>query len=109
MTALGSGLPATLLAVLLIQVFWFFGLHGQIIVNSVFDPIWYSLNDQNLAAYQAGEELPHVVTKQFIDTFIVGIGGSGMTLAVIIVIMVVARVGKCVRWVNWEALQACLT
>ncbi|MDN6729053.1 MAG: PTS cellobiose transporter subunit IIC [Alkalibacterium sp.] len=91
LTALGSGLPATLLAVLLIQVFWFFGLHGQIIVNSVFDPIWYSLNDQNLAAYQAGEELPHVVTKQFIDTFIVGIGGSGMTLAVIIVIMVVAK------------------
>jgi len=91
LTALGSGLPATLLAVLLIQVFWFFGLHGQIIVNSVFDPIWYSLNDENLAAFQAGEELPHIVTKQFIDTFIVGIGGSGMTLAVIIAIFIVAK------------------
>ncbi|WP_218162437.1 PTS sugar transporter subunit IIC [Alkalibacterium sp. 20] len=76
LTALGSGLPATLIAVLLIQVFWFFGLHGQIIINSVFDPIWYSLNDQNLAAFQAGEELPHIVTKQFIDTFIVGTGQS---------------------------------
>lgn len=91
LTALGSGLPATLIAVLLIQVFWFFGLHGQIIVNSVFDPIWYSLNDENLAAFQAGEELPHIVTKQFLDTFIVGIGGSGMTLAVIICIFVVAK------------------
>ena len=91
LTALGSGLPATLIAVLLIQVFWFFGLHGQIIINSVFDPIWYSLNDQNLAAFQAGEELPNVVTKQFIDTFIVGIGGSGMTLAVIIAIFVVTK------------------
>lgn len=91
LTALGSGLPATIIAVLLIQVFWFFGLHGQIIINSVFDPIWYSLNDQNLAAFKAGEELPNIVTKQFIDTFIVGIGGSGMTLAVIIAIFVVTK------------------
>ncbi|MDL4839507.1 PTS cellobiose transporter subunit IIC [Aquibacillus rhizosphaerae] len=91
LTALGSGLPATVVAVLLIQLFWFFGLHGQIIVNSVFDPIWYTLNNQNLAAYQAGEILPNIVTKQFIDTFIVGIGGSGMTLAVILGIFLIGR------------------
>ncbi|WP_138420349.1 PTS cellobiose transporter subunit IIC [Aquibacillus sediminis] len=91
LTALGSGLPATIIAVLLIQLFWFFGLHGQIIVNSVFDPIWYALNDQNLAAFQAGEELPNIVTKQFMDTFIVGIGGSGMTLAVILGIFLIGR------------------
>ncbi|WP_077623618.1 PTS cellobiose transporter subunit IIC [Sediminibacillus massiliensis] len=91
LTALGSGLPATIIAVLLIQLFWFFGLHGQIIINSVFDPIWYALNDQNLAAFQAGEELPNIVTKQFLDTFIVGIGGSGMTLAVIIGIFLIGR------------------
>ena len=91
LTVLGASLPATILAVLLIQVFWFFGLHGQIIVNSVFDPIWYALNDQNLQAFQAGEELPNIVTKQFIDTFIVGIGGSGMTLAVIIGIFIIGK------------------
>ncbi|WP_079478707.1 PTS cellobiose transporter subunit IIC [Halobacillus salinus] len=91
LTALGSGLPATIIAVILIQVFWFFGLHGQIIINSVFDPIWYALNDQNLDAFQAGEELPNVVTKQFIDTFLVGMGGTGMTLAVIILIFIIGR------------------
>ncbi|UFT99149.1 PTS cellobiose transporter subunit IIC [Radiobacillus kanasensis] len=91
LTELGSGLPATIIAVLLIQLFWFFGLHGQIIINSVFDPIWYALNDENLAAFQAGTDLPNVVTKQFIDTFIVGIGGSGMTLAVIIGIFLIGR------------------
>ncbi|MGY4689025.1 PTS cellobiose transporter subunit IIC [Salibacterium sp. K-3] len=91
LTALGGGLPATIVAVLLIQLFWFFGLHGQILVNSVLDPIWYTLNNQNLEAFQAGEELPNIVTKQFIDTFIVGIGGSGMTLAVIIGIFLIGR------------------
>ncbi|WP_026682576.1 PTS cellobiose transporter subunit IIC [Virgibacillus sp. Bac332] len=91
LTELGSGLPATIVAILLIQVFWFFGLHGQIIVNSVFDPIWYALNDQNLSAFQAGTELPNIVTKQFVDSFLVGMGGSGMTLAVIILIFLIGR------------------
>lgn len=91
LTALGSGLPATIVAVIMIQLFWFFGLHGQIIVNSVFDPIWYALNDQNLQAFQAGTELPNVITKQFIDTFLVGMGGSGMTLAVVILLFLIGR------------------
>lgn len=91
LTALGSGLTATIIAVLMIQVFWFFGLHGQIIVNSVFDPIWYALNDQNLQAFQAGTELPNIITKQFIDSFLVGSGGSGMTLSVIILIFIIGK------------------
>lgn len=91
LTKLGSGLAATIVAVLLIQVFWFFGLHGQIIINSVFDPIWYALNEENLQAFQAGTELPNVVTKQFIDTFLVGMGGSGMTLAVVVLIFLIGR------------------
>ena len=92
LTSLGSGLPATIIAVLLIQVFWFFGLHGQIIINSIFDPIWYALNNQNYEAFQSGADvLPNIVTKQFIDTFIVGIGGSGMTLAVLLAIFIVAK------------------
>lgn len=91
LTKLGSGLPATIIAVLLIQLFWFFGLHGQIIVNSVFDPIWYALNEQNLRAFQAGVELPNIVTKQFVDTFLVGMGGTGMTLAIIVGIFLIGR------------------
>lgn len=91
LTKLGSGLAATIVAVLLIQLFWFFGLHGQIIINSVFDPIWFTLNDQNLQAFQAGTELPNVITKQFIDSFLVGMGGTGMTLAVVILIFLIGR------------------
>ncbi|MBS4536310.1 PTS cellobiose transporter subunit IIC [Clostridium sp. D2Q-14] len=91
LTKLGSGLGATIFAILLIQIFWFFGLHGQVIINSVFDPIWFALNDQNLQAFQSGQELPNVITKQFVDTFLVGMGGSGMTLAVIILIFLIGR------------------
>jgi len=89
---LGSGLPATLIAVFCIQLFWFFGLHGQIIVNSVLDPIWRSLSLENLQAYQAGaKHLPHIVNKQFMDTFTVGMGGTGMTLAVVLAIFIFGK------------------
>ncbi len=84
---LGKGLPATLLAILAIQILWFFGLHGQIIVNSVLDPIWNTLSLENLNAFQAGEMLPNIVNKQFIETFTVGLGGTGMTLIVVIAIL----------------------
>lgn len=85
LTGLGSSLPATLLALFFVQFLWFFGLHGQIIVNSVMDPIWNTLMLDNLEAYQAGKELPHIITKPFMETFTVGLGGSGMTLAVVLI------------------------
>ena len=83
LTGLGSSLPATLIALFFVQFLWFFGLHGQIIVNSVMDPIWNTLMLDNLEAYQHGKELPHIITKPFMETFTVGISGSGMTLAVV--------------------------
>lgn len=88
---LGSGLIATIIAVFAIQLLWFFGLHGQIIVNSVLDPIWNSLSLQNYEAVINGGVIPNIVTKQFMETFTVGIGGTGMTLAVVIGILIIAK------------------
>jgi PTS system cellobiose-specific IIC component len=85
LTHLGSGLGPTLIAIFFTQILWFFGLHGQIIVNSVMDPIWNTLAFDNYTATTAGEAPPHIVTKQFIEIFTVGIGGSGMTLIVVII------------------------
>ena len=91
LTGLGSSLPATLLALFLVQFLWFFGLHGQIIVNSVMDPIWNTLMLDNLEAYTAGDPLPHIISKPFLETFTVGLGGSGMTLAVVILMAFVLK------------------
>lgn len=88
---LGSGLAATIVAVFAIQLLWFFGLHGQIIVNSVLDPIWNTLSLQNYEAVVNHTDLPNIVTKQFMETFTVGIGGTGMTLAVVIGILIIAK------------------
>lgn len=85
LTGLGTSLGATLIAVFLIQILWFFGLHGQVIVNSVMDPIWLSTAQDNYAKFTAGsEDLPHIVTKSFMETYTVGMGGSGSTLIVVV-------------------------
>lgn len=91
LTGLGSSLPATLLALFLTQMLWFFGLHGQVIINSVLDPIWQALSLENLEAFKAGQELPHIITKSFMDTFTVGLGGTGMTLMVVVLMAFVMK------------------
>ena len=88
---LGSSIGATLIAIFFIQILWFFGRHGQVLVNSVMDPIWNTLNLQNLEAFQAGQHVPNIVSKSFMETFTVGLGGSGMTLAVVLIMAFVLK------------------
>jgi cellobiose PTS system EIIC component len=87
LVGLGSGIIPTLIAIFFIQILWFFGLHGQIIINSVMDPIWNTLQIENLNAYTAGEPIPHIISKPFMEIYTVGMGGTGMTLAVVIAIL----------------------
>lgn len=103
LVGLGSGLPATIAALFLAQFLWFFGLHGQIIVNPVMDPIWNTLMLENYEAYKVGDKLPHIITKPFMEVFTVGLGGSGMTLALIVLMAFVIK-NKQIRDVGRLAL-----
>lgn len=91
LVSLGSGFAATIVEVFFMQFFWFFGLHGTIIINSIMDPIWMTLMSEQFAAFQAGEPLPYIVTKPFMEVFCVGMGGTGVTIAVIISLVVFTR------------------
>ena len=90
LTNLGSSLPATIIAVVLAQLLWWFGVHGQAVVNSVMDPIWNTLAIENYAAYSAGAHIPHIVCSTFMGIFPL-IGGNGMTLGIILVALFIAR------------------
>ena len=85
---LGASLPATILVVALTQGFWWFGIHGTILVNSVVDPIHAALSLENFAAYQNGTEIPNIVCSTFMGVF----ATSGMILAIAIAsIIFIAR------------------
>jgi len=87
LVGLGSGIIPTLIAIFATQILWFFGLHGQIIINSVMDPIWNTLAIENLESYTKTGEVHHIISKPFMDIYTVGMGGTGMTLAVVVAIL----------------------
>lgn len=48
------------------RVLWFFGVHGTSVILAVLMPIMAMNSVENLAAYNAGAEIPHVLTNSFI-------------------------------------------
>ncbi|MDF2558103.1 MAG: cellobiose transporter subunit [Bacillales bacterium] len=87
---LGGSLGGTLVAVMAIQLLWSCGLHGASIVGGIMGPIWLKFTADNLAAYEAGKEIPNVISQQFIDLFVY-IGGSGATLALVFAMIFFAK------------------
>lgn len=83
-------LPAALLVAFFNHFLWVFGLHGTNILEGITHPIFTPLLERNVAAYAAGEVIPHIVTKQFFDTYIY-LGGSGATLGLLIAIFIMSK------------------
>jgi len=72
------------------QLLWFFGLHGSNILEPVMQTLYLPAIEANMAAFQAGTTIPHIVTKQFFDAF-VHMGGSGTTIALIAAIYMASK------------------
>ena len=89
---LGNNIFGTLIAILLNSLFWFVGIHGGNVVNSILNPIWLMNSDANRILFQADNaaELPHIITAQFMDNYVY-MGGGGATIGLVIVIAIIAR------------------
>lgn len=70
LTSLGSSLPASVILVIVIQILWFMGLHGQNIVGAVMNPIWTTTMVANLTATQNHQAPQYIFTGQFFTGFI---------------------------------------
>ncbi len=78
-----NSLPAILGAILLSQLLWFNGIHGDNIVGGILSPVFLSNISVNAAAYAAGGKVPNLFTQPFWD-FYLCIGGSGATIGLVI-------------------------
>lgn len=63
--SLGGSIWSVCIALLIMQILWVFGIHGAIVVLAVIRPIMTALDLENLAAYEAGDALPNLVTGSF--------------------------------------------
>lgn len=90
----GGGLVGTLLLVFGIHIFWFFGIHG----GNVMDSIMVSAFGENLVHNTSQYALNHdafneqldIISKDFLDTFVF-MGGAGTSLCIIIAVLIIAR------------------
>lgn len=66
LTALGSNIVAAMVIVAVIEFFWFFGIHGVMVVMPILMAVFYAPQVANMEAYNAGTALPYLFTFGFI-------------------------------------------
>lgn len=70
--------PFTFVILLVLcNLLWFFGIHGGMVVMSFLSILYTSANLENVAAYAAGQPLPHMLTQcwWFVQAQLGGSGG----------------------------------
>ncbi|RRD30427.1 PTS sugar transporter subunit IIC [Streptococcus minor] len=90
---LSQGLGSVILLTFLVQLFWFFGIHGHNVLAPVLDGIYVVALTENTAAYEATRsvaDLPYLWTRGSFDAY-AQMGGSGVTLALIIAIFLFSK------------------
>ncbi|MGM0239011.1 PTS sugar transporter subunit IIC [Enterococcus sp. AZ103] len=96
---LANSYPSALLIAFITPFLWFFGLHGA----NMIDPFMQTINapaiEANANAIARGLDAPYIVNKPFIDSF-VNLGGTGVTLGLVIAIYLVGRKNKQLMVVN---------
>lgn len=88
--AVFQGLPGIIIVLIFQNLLWTFGLHGSFILSPITEPTLLTSMQENMTAYQAGLEIPNIVTKPFLDAFAFS-GGSGFTIGLVIAIFIVSK------------------
>lgn len=90
----GGGLGGTLLLVFGIHIFWFFGIHGGNVMDSIMVSAFGENLIHNASQYalnqDAFNEQLDIISKGFLDTFVF-MGGAGTSLCIIIAVLIIAR------------------
>ena len=83
-------LMTVLLMTVLVQVFWFFGLHGTNVLGPVLDGIWLTAQVANINAFSQNKALPYLWTRNAFDLY-AWIGGAGSTLLLLLAILMFSK------------------
>ena len=87
--ALGTSYIGSICTVFAISILWSVGINSGSMVNGFVRPFWLENQAENIAALQAGQPLPHVITEQFFD--MIWMGGAGVTLSLLLAIVIFAK------------------
>lgn len=80
----------TLMFILVEHIFWFCGVHGANVLNTVKEDVFVAALQSNIDAVAAGQQATEIFTSTFIDSFVL-MGGCGATWALIIALIVFGK------------------
>jgi PTS system cellobiose-specific IIC component len=92
---LSDSLPGAIGIALFISLLWWFGIHGQSVVNGVVTSLLTANALANSDLLRTSGELvvgkgAHIVTQQFLDSFLI-LSGSGITFGIVIAMLFAAK------------------
>jgi len=84
LVAVSASFIGSMLTSFFISIFWCFGLHGDLIVGSVVNPMLTAGLLQNVEAWRTGAQVANVAVEGFQSLFL-NVGGTGGTLGLAVV------------------------
>lgn len=84
---LGRNLGSVILFEFVVHFLWFFGIHGNNVLEPVCQELFATAIDENQQLIAMGMEATEIHSKTFLDVF-VNMGGSGSIMCLLIAIMV---------------------
>lgn len=82
---LSNTLPGIILVIFIQCFFWMFGIHGAQVTGPIIEPLLLQASDINRSAYIAGQEVPNIITYEFLYNFVFT-GGAGCLFALAILL-----------------------
>lgn len=83
--SISNALPAILVIIVLMEIFWFFGIHGDNMVNVVTVPILTMHMAENMAAHANGEPIPNLLAGSVMQIY-----GMWLCFVAMIIVMLFA-------------------
>lgn len=85
-----TSLVGTVIIYSLGNLLFTFGIHQSVINGTILDPLLLVNMNENMAALNAGKEIPHIINSSFVPTFGM-LGGTGSTICLLIAIYIFFR------------------
>ena len=79
-------LPGILVYTVLVSLLWCAGIHGDMTLEGVADPIFLQFVTANALAFSQGKPLPYITASGFSALF-VNVGGTGATLTLVLLML----------------------
>lgn len=106
LNGIGTGLPAVIIVIIIMQLLWFFGIHGFSIMWGVISVLWMPIFMDHIQTYVETGSFASItqVAPNTLSNVYAMIGGSGSTLALVVLLIVLGKKGSAEKSIGKMAL-----